>query len=51
MKANLNFGEGHSLPQALAHEALNQRFSALDHDHHAAAVAFANKQEPAFRGR
>ena len=51
MKANLNFGEGHSLTQALAHEALNQRFSALDHDHHDAAVAFANKQEPAFRGR
>ena len=51
MKANLNYGEGHSLGQAMQHEALNQRFSALDQDHHDAATAFANKQQPVFRGR
>lgn len=51
MKANLNYGEQHTLTQTLRQEALNQRFSALDHDHHEAATAFANKQEPVFRGR
>ena len=51
MKENLNFGEHHSLQQTLAHEALNQRFSALDFDHHEGATAFANKQQPAFQGR
>jgi len=51
MKANLNYGEQHSLGQAIQHEALNQRFSALDEDHRDAATAFANKQSPVFRGR
>lgn len=51
MKQNLNFGEHHSLEQALAHEALNQRFSALDQDHREGASAFANKRQPAFEGR
>ena len=51
MKANLNYGEQHSLRQAMQHEALNQRFSALDEDHHNAATAFANKEQPVFRGR
>lgn len=51
MKANLNFGEQHSMAQTIQQEALNQRFSALDHDHQDAATAFANKEQPVFRGR
>lgn len=51
MKANLNYGEQHTITQAMQQEALNQRFSALDQDHHEAATAFANKQQPVFRGR
>ena len=51
MKANLAFGEQHSLSRAMEREALNQRFSALDADHAGAARAFANKEQPVFRGR
>ena len=48
---NIGAGISHSLSQAMQHEALNQRFSALDEDHHNAATAFANKEQPVFRGR
>ena len=51
MKANLNYGEQHTITQAMQQEALNQRFSAIDQDHHDAATAFASKQQPVFRGR
>ena len=51
MKANLAYGEGHSLARTIEREALNQRFSALDDDHAGAARAFANKENPVFRGR
>lgn len=50
MKANFNFGETATFPDALDHEALNMNLSSLSKDHREGAMSFVEKREPNFVG-
>lgn len=51
IKRNLDFGETHSLSEALDFEGYAQRVAGLSRDSREAVLAFTEKREPRFEGR
>jgi 2-(1,2-epoxy-1,2-dihydrophenyl)acetyl-CoA isomerase len=51
IKNAIGFAAGHTLREALAHEAVQQAMAGATEDHRTAVAAFVNKEKPVFIGR